>query len=284
MSGMIIGLLAETSVHPGVGQSDSAVDLPVAREKPTDYPFVPGSGVKGALRQKAMETFGETDENASPKTDALFGVQDNAGVLLVSDARLLLLPVRSLTGSYKWLTCPHIVERYARDRVRQDFDEFDVDLSCLSSGTAMATGTGELFLEERNFTICEGQDDALNNLATFLCDAIADTSAKARLASQLAVVHDDVFSWFARYALPVDAHNVLDRKTKSSDNLWYEETLPSDTIMSVVVEERNGLNSGVAPLRQAKKLFEDNSYLRLGGNETTGQGWFRCCISHTEGD
>ena len=55
---------------------------------------------------------------------ALFGTQERAGELLVSDARLLLLPVRSLTRSYRWITCPHLLERYRRDLVRAGLDPF----------------------------------------------------------------------------------------------------------------------------------------------------------------
>src|SRR5208282_3302509 len=49
MNTQIVGLVAETSIHPGAGQSSGIIDLPVAREAATDYPFVPGSSVKGAL-------------------------------------------------------------------------------------------------------------------------------------------------------------------------------------------------------------------------------------------
>jgi len=37
MNTNIIGLLAETSIHPGSGQDAGFVDLPVAREAATDY-------------------------------------------------------------------------------------------------------------------------------------------------------------------------------------------------------------------------------------------------------
>ena len=49
MRSAVIGLLAETSIHPGTGRSTGVVDLPVAREAATDYPFIAGSSLKGAL-------------------------------------------------------------------------------------------------------------------------------------------------------------------------------------------------------------------------------------------
>ena len=38
----MLGLLAETPIHPGAGRSMGVVDLPVAREAATDYPRVGG--------------------------------------------------------------------------------------------------------------------------------------------------------------------------------------------------------------------------------------------------
>ena len=47
MKTLLYGLLAETSIHPGAGQSSGFVDLPVAREAATDYPVIVGSSLKG---------------------------------------------------------------------------------------------------------------------------------------------------------------------------------------------------------------------------------------------
>ena len=53
MNNAIMGMLAETFLHPGSGQTANAIDLPVAREKTTNYPVIPGSSLKGALRDFA---------------------------------------------------------------------------------------------------------------------------------------------------------------------------------------------------------------------------------------
>jgi CRISPR-associated protein Cmr4 len=111
MKTAMLGLLAETPIHPGTGRSMGVVDLPVAREAATDYPVLVASSLKGALRDKAETT-------KTVEANDRFGKPDHAGDLLVSDGRLLLLPVRSLTGSYRWVTCPHIIERYRRDLSR----------------------------------------------------------------------------------------------------------------------------------------------------------------------
>lgn len=253
----IIGLLAETYIHPGTGQSAGAIDLPVARERVTQYPFIPGSSMKGALLDAAR--------GSGLDTQSLFGQQENAGQLLVSDARLLLLPVRSLTSPYVWLTCPYLIERFRRDMERVGKGSTPMVAPPADDGI-LATGEDEVFLEERLFTIAGRPPDAL---ARAIGALIPHDEARVRLSRQLAIVTDKAFAWFAQYALPVQARNVLDKETKTSDNLWYEEALPPDTLMYVVVGER----ADGAAAKIAAHLAE-RRYLQAGGNETVGQGWF----------
>lgn len=255
----IFGLLAETFVHTGAGQSAGAIDLPVMRERATEYPFIPGSSMKGALRDGA-----KGDESLDPKR--LFGEQDNAGALLIGDARLVLLPVRSLSSPYRWVTCPLLLERLDRDLRRAG--RTDVAVPEVEEGKSLATeGSGDVYLEERQFAIDGKPSDAL---ATALAKLIAHDGAGNRLARQLVVLHDNDFAWFARYALPVQARNVLNENTKTSENLWYEEALPPDTLLSLLVGERaEGGDAG-----QLAEFLEKRRYLQVGGNETVGQGWF----------
>src|SRR5690554_1421315 len=99
MLSVIMGMLAETNVHPGIGQVSGAIDLPVAREKTTGYPVIVGSSLKGALKDTAEQhrLSGYTGLNL----DQVFGGQNQAGAVAVTDGRLLLLPVRSLNSHFK---------------------------------------------------------------------------------------------------------------------------------------------------------------------------------------
>ncbi|MFO7904692.1 MAG: RAMP superfamily CRISPR-associated protein, partial [Pirellulaceae bacterium] len=104
MNSTILGLLAETSIHPGAGRDTGFVDLPVPREAATDYPVIVGSSLKGALRDLKYQSElilakgegADDDEkpakDATDRTEAIFGRQESAGNILVSDARLVLLP------------------------------------------------------------------------------------------------------------------------------------------------------------------------------------------------
>ncbi|MEW5980212.1 MAG: type III-B CRISPR module RAMP protein Cmr4 [Acidobacteriota bacterium] len=261
MKFVLLGLLAETPIHPGSGRSAGFVDLPVAREAATDYPVIVGSSVKGALLDLAR-----TCRLDNGTRERVFGEQDQAGSLLVSDARLVLLPVRSLKSQYKWVTCPHLVERLLRDLSRGGAKPPVASLPPIDRGTYQGPADGTLFLEEREFTHA---GTLLGEILAVMKGLILHEGTAARLEQQLVIVHDDDFVWFARYGLSVNARNVLDEK-KTSTNLWYEETIPPDTLFSCLLAERS--NDGA--IKSVTKLFENRPYLQMGGNETVGHGWF----------
>jgi CRISPR-associated protein Cmr4 len=132
-----------------------------------------------------------------------------------------------------------------------------------------------LFLEERNFAICGSPDEGLvSAIEPFLLHP----ETRKALRDRIAVVNDDDFAWFARYGLAVQARNVLERETKKSTNLWYEETLPPDTVMYALVAARSD-----TALEALDTMFpEADPYIQLGGNETVGQGWFAVSKRDTE--
>lgn len=46
---------ALTGLHPGSGTALGVVDLPVQRERHTQWPTIPGSALKGVLRDACRE-------------------------------------------------------------------------------------------------------------------------------------------------------------------------------------------------------------------------------------
>jgi CRISPR-associated protein Cmr4 len=91
-------------LHAGVGQAAELIDLPIARLKGTGIPYVPGSSIKGVLRDARSGAGFNSDE-----VQAVFGPdKDNAdkhaGALICTDARLLALPVRSFRGTFAYVT------------------------------------------------------------------------------------------------------------------------------------------------------------------------------------
>ncbi len=278
MQHALLGLIAETSLHAGAGKSVGVIDLPIMREAHTGWPCVFGSAVKGALRTKASQ------ENPSWLTD-VFGpdtsnASDHAGALAVGDARLLLLPVRSLTGHFKWVTCPSLLRRVAADARRLDIPgAVPVEGPINDDEAITPEQEGSLFLEEFHFT-AKKQD--LTGLLDWLARFV-DADFKDRLAKQLVIVSDNIFAHMAQFATSVTPHVAIDnvRKTVKSGALWYEETLSPETVLYVTLAASDSRRDAKAYnaekiLASVLSLFPTNKpYLQLGGNETVGMGWCR---------
>jgi CRISPR-associated protein Cmr4 len=260
MKGMILGMLAETSVHPGAGRTVGFVDMPVAREAVTDYPVIVGSSLKGTLRSAAREKLNDANGKFDLMVENAFGKHDDAGALVVSDGRLLLLPVRSLTGQYKWATCPYILERYSRD-LKRIIGNGIVSNVKVDKGKLLTNGLvkgKKIFLEEREFEVT---GNVHNEIIEKIKEIIPHEETKKRVDNQIVILSDDDFNWFAKYGLAINARNVLN-ENKTSDNLWYEETLPTDSVFYAILFWRK--NS----IKEVEAWLNGLKYLQVGGNET----------------
>jgi len=283
----MLGLLAETSLHAGAGQMLGVIDLPIQREAHTDWPVIYGSGVKGALRALAddrkaewiKEVFGPDTGNAS----------DNAGALLVGDARLLLLPVRSLTSHFKWVTCPALLKRLRADADRLGLPVFPLDAipnadAFTEQQALIPSGKeGPLFLEEFRFHAKVKAESELQQIIETLAQLLGRDDAEEALKQQLTLIDDDLFRHLARFATPVAAHVCIDNdhKTVKPGALWYEETLPPDTVLYTCLmaqpSRARGSQKSAAEILDhvVGDLFSRSGrpYLQIGGNETVGMGW-----------
>ncbi len=297
MEKTIMSLHAQTSIHAGSGQQDSVIDLPVQRESHTGYPCVFGSSMKGALRCHAeswdmddKEDDKEKEQERKKLVDRLFGKggdnnNGNTGAMLVSDARLLLLPVRSLTGQFRWVTSPAVLKRYKADMKRFG-RECDLSIPSVEPGNVLTpTNISLLYLEEYRFSRPDnGIGEELAIWVKELSAMIDYDDAEKMMKEQLAIISDADFAYLSSYTLPVNPHISIDSKTKTTITgaLWYEETLPPDTVLYVglAVDSERTEQGGVG----ARELMEafgclfsqpGNQWIQIGGNETVGMGWCR---------
>lgn len=306
----IMTLHALTFLHPGTGQNTGAVDLPVQRERHTGYPMIQSSGLKGSLRDKAERS--KDEGKANPELISVFGSADNneiAGALAVTDARILAFPMRSLQQVFVWVTCPMVLQRLARDISliglhAADRPQGASALHQLVDGLSLSAplGFGEaifpadsgfvspLIVEEHRLKVCETPEaSAFAGKVATAFQALCPNLYTKRLV----IVSNEDFQFFVRHATQVSARIALnDRKTTSGDggNLWYEETLPPETVLYALLlanKPRTGAEDAVladaaAVMNWVEELFpKDKSYLQIGGNETVGQGW---CQVNFSGD
>lgn len=285
MEQTILGLLAQTPIHAGSGSSVGVIDLPIMREAHTGWPCVFGSAVKGAMRSKATlarhswvnDVFGPDTRNAS----------DHAGAVLVGDARLLLLPVRSLTTHFKWVTCAAALVRSANDAKRMGFSNVpEWSGGQPSEDEVWVPSTeAEIFLEDLHFkAVKKDLSIWLEWLLKF-----AGPQERDALGRQLAVVSDDVFAHLAQFSTAVTPHIAIEdpaRKIVKDGALWYEETLSAQSLLYVPIaanaSRRADSEMPAAEVLDAlMTLFPaDKPYLQMGGNETVGMGW--CLVQKLE--
>ncbi len=286
----LFGLLAETSLHAGAGSSVSGVDLPIQREGHNGWPCVFGSAVKGALRDKAEAVYGK----GSADIFSIFGPEtknasDNAGAIAVGDARLLLLPIRSLTGTFRWITCSEALKRLKRDAERmglKDHFPFDVPKVALDEEALVAKATNALFLEEYRFTP-KVAEEQINKCAEDIAKLIKREEIADELKQRLVIVSDDMFTHLTQAAVPVNAHIALNADTKTTRDgaLWYEETLPPETLLYLPLIANKSRSAhkleAVDVMDKVAGLFAEKHWLQLGGNETVGMGW--CAVEILKG-
>lgn len=284
-------LHALTSLHPGAGTALGTVDLPVQRERHTGWPVIPGSSLKGVLRDTcreavAQETLEKEPENDSNEwknwTNALkkadkdsevvcaFGgavgeVDSNspAGALSICDARILLFPVRSLCGLFAWVTCPAALKRFERDMeiggINSAFNLPDWKLpnetsANVPSNSKVVINGNKVVLEEYDFA-AQKVDGLDGGLVKFLSQCI---SRLDDLVGRLVVLRDDFFTYFVRNATEVTARIALEYSTKTvrEGALFYQEMLPPETVFYSLVHV--GIPRGLADEAKTAPTFADS--------------------------
>jgi len=263
---------ALSPLHAGTGQAVGAIDLPIARERPTGIPLIPGSSIKGALRARVTDPAWQKPIFGPPTANA----SEHAGAVQFADAHLLLLPVRSLWGTFAWVSSPYLLQRFARD-----LREAGITLAlprpnsdhgtCLVARGSALKGSGErVILEDLDFKA--QPEPALDALCKQL-----DTHLDLKTAERLCILHDDVMSTLMETATEVCARIRLDpeKKTVEGGALWYEESLPTESVLFGLTVATNAFSpNGPRAVQLLDHIAEHvgKQALQLGGKATVGRG------------
>ena len=292
MQARLFHLHALSALHCGTGQSAGVVDLPIARARATQLPIVPGSSLRGVLRQQAGVSIADRDQKA---VETLFGPRSVssdrgafAGALAIGDAHLLALPVRCLAGIVSFVTCPFILRRYARDLKRTGASPLPELPSGSEERTAETTSRSVNLVEQK--LVLEDLDlPARHHGAPEVwAERIArdvhpdDPHARDDFVARFAIVPDDVMGFLAETATEVRARIRLDPDTGTASQgaLWYEEHLPAETVLWGVLALSASNND--EDRRSADDLAEalpGSMLLQLGGSTGVGHGLIRFLAS-----
>ena len=282
-----------TPLHVGVGRGVGFVDLPILREKVTGWPVVPGTAVKGVLAD--YHKADEANRKSNAKLCLAFGTggEDNAnsGSLVLTDARLVCLPVRSYYGTFAWVTSPDALSRYGRDL--RDVGQTepaqaprpDVNTVAVPKDPRTALAEGDrIYFEDLDFVA--KPDEGAAKWAEFLARQVfpEDTQWQGLFRQRFAVVHGDVFNFLCDTGTEIQAHVRIDdtRKTVAKGALWYEECLPAEAVLAGLVwcDRVFGGSNGDQPEELLKDFASGEHALQIGGKATVGKGRVRCVFSN----
>lgn len=252
----------ETPMHVGSGSDLGHIDLPIQREKHTDFPMVQSSSLKGALREHLEQnvskpedkigvhlTFGYDGEGVKDAVVKKFfenrDNQDFSGALAFTDARLLLFPVKSYKGIFALVTCPEVIDKFHKEL--STVCNYDKSITDKFSGkwnisddkavVAMPDFLGineKVILEEYAFNIDTDEDNkkSMENFGTELSNFLGN-----QILDRLVVVSNDVFRDFTKLSTEVITRTKIqnDTGTVQSGALFTEEYLPAESYMYSLV-------------------------------------------------
>lgn len=211
-------IYVETPLHAGTGRGLGAVDLPIQRERTTNYPIVQASSIKGRLRAEARSKIGQGI--TAEEVKAIFGPEtgdnasEHAGALSTGDARILLFPVRSLAGVFAWVTSVDVLARFQREATLAGFspnwalpsepgkDEALVNGNTLKAGESVV-------LEE--FSFVPKQDATAKAIGEWLASNALPQADEYKywrnaLPQKLCILPEDAFRDFVLYGTEVQTH------------------------------------------------------------------------------
>lgn len=267
MNTKLLFIQALSPIHAGTGQGVGMIDNPIAREKSTDIPFIPGTTIKGVLRDAC-----DNDDDCK----MIFGSARNdadltMGAVTFSDARLLLLPVRSLKGVFAWVTSPLLLKRLMRDAGKIDgvsLPPIGEDNCLISNTSELKLNNGKVVLEDLDLN--SKANDVIDKWADWLADSLYEKNSvwHDEMKKRLCIVSDDSLAFLLETATEITARVAMEKETKTVKEgaLWYEEALPVETVLVSMLISKN------ESVFNKLKEFADNKTLQFGGNATVGRG------------
>lgn len=277
-----------TPLHVGAGQGLSHIDLPITRETHTGFPFIPGSSVKGCIREhsikqlakeagvepskidEALHNGGEL-QNIADKIEELvkiFGTAGEsaeggfggAGKVSFTDARILFFPVKSLKGIFQLITCPYVINRYLED-IKEDIKDSDRLNIDLPEGKALVYSNN--FLVEGKILLEEFVFEAEEN--TELKRVIDSMPLDEYQKNRVVCINDSIFSDMVQTYTEVQTHIKInpDTGTVSEGALWTAEYLPAESVLYFNLSFEEDID------------FSIPEVFCIGGDITTGKGFVK---------
>lgn len=277
---------AVSPIHMGAGTAFGLIDSPIQRERHTGHPLFAGSGIKGAIRHRFAQLPGWKEGDLLGRLFGPEGGELYAGAVSFGDAQLVAFPVRSVKRGYVYATSPLALARASRMLELLGKPGLPVAVKNLAEGDAnvcdagLASG-GMLALEAFEYTASDSAE--LKTIAAWLAEhALPKGDAHAffreKIKTDLVLLSDEDFAYFAKNATVVEPHVRIDDKTgtASDGGLFYVENLPPESLLIAPLmasAERSGKGEVAAEAVMSHVLANlDGQLIQIGGDATTGRG------------
>jgi CRISPR-associated protein Cmr4 len=279
MKQKLLYLFTRTPLHVGAGSSVGAIDQPIVRERHTGFPVIPGTSLKGVLRDVATR-----DDTIKGDVDAIFGEgfgsdskEFSAGRISFGEGKLLAFPVRSAKGSFAFATCPLALERFQREHGGLDALKVPAepsDMECMAGDTVTITRSGQPGVVLEEYCFKRGQGDAgkfPGDWETALLGLLDDPVWQAGKGRFVLLSNGDS-SHFVKNACEISQHVGIDPKkgTAKPGALFNLEAVPAEAFFFAPLTPLARANGELDKLTE---LFSRRPLLQFGGDGTTGLGF-----------
>lgn len=289
-------MFVNTPLHAGTGNEIGIIDMPIQREKHTGFPKIEASTLKGCLRADIEKRLKEKKEII----ELLFGSStqgdnSNAGAIGITDARLLLFPVKSLKNIFAWITCPMVLEKF---RSELSLAGIELGFELPGAGTVPENSTlvidnNVVILEEYTFDV--KKDTLCGQLAKWLSENILPNGEayeywRTKITRDIVVLPDEDYRDFVNISTELAVRIRINPATGTVESkaLFTEEYIPCDSVLyslvfsgSLFTEDNEkkklligtyyeGQNEAEAVMSCFESVFP--TIFSVGGNSTLGKG------------
>lgn len=269
-------------IHCG-GEGDLGNILEIAREVHTEFPYVPGSSLRGCIRNEVARLCKES-------ADRLFGKKlsdsEQMGVHQVwfGDARLLWMPMRTMSYQgqdiFTWVSCPALIRDHA----------IVTGVSCPTlPSTPCGDKAGDYVVADAKLSVQSFTEEVKSvlNLAgdwpNSLNSEIKQTWNQNRL-----IVPNCYFKIMMEHSLWTQVRNKIQdsedgaNQVGSAEVFWTDVCIPRDTFLYYAWGYRPLTNSDSEKITKddCEKLHSVvNGLIQVGGQANIGRGWVQSWVS-----
>jgi CRISPR-associated protein Cmr4 len=261
-------------IHCG-GEGDLGNILEIAREAHTNFPYIPGSSLRGSLRDEVLEYQGQAT------ADRLFGKElDPNGQMGVhqiwfGDARMLWVPMRTMSQNgndiFTWVSCPTLLRDWAlvSRKTIPVFPDRAVGDRAADYVVADAKVQVQKFTPEQKTAI-----DLTGNWSDNLGNDTKSTWSENRI-----VLPDSDFQVLMEHSLWTQVRNKI-QASGGAEVFWTDVCIPRDTIFYYAwgysIDKKNPIQSSDHDTIKEVLI----GLIQVGGQANVGRGWVQSWIAN----